>query len=679
MNTLPPLPELLAPAGSYDAMLAAVEAGADAVYLGATQFSARAYAQNFSGEEAERAIAYCHAFGVRVYATMNTLLFDRECEAFLRSAADFYRMGADGVIAADLGGIRMLRRYLPALPVHVSTQASVHSLDGLRAFAELGAVRVVLARELSLENIRYITTHAPCQTEIFLHGALCVSHSGQCLLSSLIGGRSGNRGACAQPCRLPYNGHFPLSLRDLSLADHIPALIASGVSSLKIEGRMKSPAYVYGVVSVYRRLLDERRAARPEENRYLRELFSRDGFTDAYFRGKPQSHMTGIRKRQDIDGSRRLPPPPPPPPPAPPRPPAGSLPGARPENSPYPRAGAIGHAVAQIPEPARSAPLDAGTVCAHLSRMGGTPYTLAPENIRLRLGSGLNLSPAVLNALRREALADLDRPGPDRTAFALPPLSPDRAGPSPLRTHPPFRTALFFDPAVFDAIGNADGFFDLTFLPLFRWREAARPPQGICLPPVITDAEAPQVLDRLREAAHAGITHALVGHIGWIRVAQDMGFSVIGDFRLNITNRESVSLLRERFGLRDMILSPELSLPRLRDLPGGSVIVFGRIPLMLLERCLIRENFGCAHCNHAALTDRRGAVFPLLRVFPHRNLLLNSLPTYMGDRVRELEAAHISRMHFLFTSETPDEAAALLSAFRHGRSADRPVRGIVRS
>lgn len=199
------LPELLSPAGSEEALRAAVAAGADAVYLGGGGFNARAYAPNFAGEKMENAIAYCHTFGVKVYVTLNTLLFDRECEEFVHYAAELSRMGADAVIVADLGGVRLLRRHVPDLPVHISTQAGVHSAAGAAEMARLGACRVVLARELSLADITALTTHAPVETEVFLHGALCVCHSGQCLFSSLVGGRSGNRGECAQPCRLPYN------------------------------------------------------------------------------------------------------------------------------------------------------------------------------------------------------------------------------------------------------------------------------------------------------------------------------------------------------------------------------------------------------------------------------------------------------------------------------------------
>lgn len=301
------LPELLAPAGSFEALLAAVEGGADAVYFGGRAMNARAFAKNFDGEETARAIDYLHLHGRRAYVTLNTLLSTRELEGALEYAAELYRLGVDALIVADLGLMRLLRREIPRLELHASTQASVHSSAGADLlFDELGVSRVVLARELSLENIRSAVDHAKPEIEIFLHGALCVSHSGQCLFSSLVGGRSGNRGACAQPCRLPYGGSYPLSLRDLCLAEHIPALIDSGVSSLKIEGRMKSPTYVHGVSRIYRRLLDEGRGARQNELAELARLFSRGGFTDRYLSGRHDKPMTGIRSEQDKAESQRL-------------------------------------------------------------------------------------------------------------------------------------------------------------------------------------------------------------------------------------------------------------------------------------------------------------------------------------------------------------------------------------
>ncbi|MBO7273710.1 MAG: U32 family peptidase, partial [Clostridia bacterium] len=226
----------------------------------------------------------------------------------LSYARELYAAGVDALIIADLGAIKVIREHLPDFELHASTQMSVHNSLGADLAYELGCTRVVLARELTGENIKKVTERCKPEVEVFLHGALCVCHSGQCLFSSMVGGRSGNRGECAQPCRLPYNGEhsYPLSLTDLSLANHIKELCDSGVASLKIEGRMKSPEYVYTVTSIYRRLLDEYREANEEENRALRAAFSRGGFTDGYFTGRISEKMTGTRGEEDKEISRKL-------------------------------------------------------------------------------------------------------------------------------------------------------------------------------------------------------------------------------------------------------------------------------------------------------------------------------------------------------------------------------------
>lgn len=675
------LPELLAPAGSPDALRAAVDAGADAVYLGGAGFNARAYAANFAGDAMAEAVSYCHAYGVRVHVTLNTLLFDRELPDFLRYAEELYRTGIDAAIVADIGAITLLHRYLPDLPIHASTQASVHSAAGAAELVARGASRVVLARELSLADIRAVTTHAPGETEVFLHGALCVSHSGQCLFSSLVGGRSGNRGRCAQPCRLPYNGgKYPLSLRDLSLADHIPELIDAGVASLKIEGRMKSAAYVHGVVSVYRRLLDERRPATAEENRRLKELFSRSGFTDAYFRGISLAGMTGVRSEDDKQDTRSL---------APlvlngrrvPLSAACEIRAGEPARLtltlPDGRAATV---TGDVPQPAQNAPLTTHGVAERLAKLGGTPYVLAEKDLSLSLGDGLNLSPGALNSLRRAAVEALSAPDPARADFALDPgaipaLGRRLSSVAPAKPQTVRRTALCFSPGQADALRAAGEPYDVIFLPLFAWKEAKHRPDGVYLPPVVEDHERGEVLAAMRDARDAGIVHALVGNAGLLGAAKDLGFTVTGDYRLNVTNRESAA---EWFasGVDRLILSPELLLPQVRDIGAGAVIVCGRVPLMLLERCFVKENFGCAACGKAVFTDRRGARFPLLREYQHRNILFNCVPTYMGDRAADLRAAGVTEEHFLFTTETPEEAVRLSRAYRAGTPLDTPCRRV---
>ena len=304
-------PELLCPAGSPAAFDAAIEAGADAIYLGLPSFNARINADNFTPADIGAAFARAHAYGVKVYVTLNTLIFDRERDDFLRTAESAYLAGADGFIVADLGAARLLRSYMPDVELHASTQFSGHNTLAAEELQKLGFTRMVCAREMSEEDLCTFVKNSPIEAEVFVHGALCVCHSGQCLFSSLVGGRSGNRGLCAQPCRLPYakgkgQSAYPLSLKDLSLAAHVDKLCDMGVASFKIEGRMKSPEYVRDVTRIWRRLIDERRGADKREMALLSEIFSRGGLTDGYFRGNVGSSMLGVRSDDDKKKSREL-------------------------------------------------------------------------------------------------------------------------------------------------------------------------------------------------------------------------------------------------------------------------------------------------------------------------------------------------------------------------------------
>ena len=303
--------ELLAPAGSMEAVTAAVQNGADAVYLGYGDFNARRNAKNFSEEEFAAAVSYCHIRGARVYLTLNTLLTDRELPKAAEVAAQASAIGADAVLIQDLGVLRMLRQVAPDLPVHASTQMTLHNLDGVKMAADLGLTRAVLSRELSRDQIEYICQRAPIEIEVFAHGALCMCYSGQCFLSSVIGGRSGNRGLCAQPCRLKYGwaeraDAYPLSLKDLSLAGHLQELRKMGVACVKLEGRMKRPEYVAVITRIYARLLEEGRGPTDAERAELERAFSRSGFTDGYWRGRHGAAMFGTRPENARSEERRV-------------------------------------------------------------------------------------------------------------------------------------------------------------------------------------------------------------------------------------------------------------------------------------------------------------------------------------------------------------------------------------
>ncbi|MBP3308075.1 MAG: U32 family peptidase [Clostridia bacterium] len=720
------LPELLAPAGDIDALCAAALAGADAVYIGGEAYGARAYAKNFTNEEIKYAVRLCHERGVRLFVTVNTLIYDRELDAAYEYCELLHSLGVDAVIVCDLGFISRLRKGLPDLELHASTQMGVHNTAGADFAYALGCPRVVVARECSLRDIVRICEGSRAELEVFVHGALCVCHSGQCLFSSMVGGRSGNRGECAQPCRLPYNGKYPLSLKDLSLCMHIPELIDAGVASLKIEGRMKSAAYVFGVVSVFRRLLDERRSATGAELEYLEGLFSRGGFTDGYFTERLSS-MTGIRSESDKRSTReartedikldRLPV----------RMLAGfeygvpsTLEIALNVNSRLFRTSreVVCHAVGAAPDRARSQPLTAEGVESRLGKLGGTDYIA--DAVSVSVDEGINLSPGCINELRRggvEALGSaLNRPLfeildikascaealkaspiglPTVSGAEIPKASPVglptascaealKASPIGLPTVSGadlgksfniasiFREESYLSPEVRAA---CEGYFDCVFLPLSAFKSAEALGDisrlGVIFPPVITEREWEAVRGELSSVRALGVDMALVGNIGHIVLASELGFSVLGDIGLNIANTASMNFLRS-MGFTEGVLSPELTLPQVRDI-GSCVTVLGRIPLMITERCATKACEGCDACGDFSLVDRLGESFPVLREPPHRSRIFNSRPTFMLDRESELSGAGVSMRHFIFC-EGAREVLKLIACAKEGRAPDFPIR-----
>ena len=663
------LPELLAPAGDFECLVAAVKGGADAIYIGGKLFSARAYAKNFDLDEIKRAVSYCHLHGVKLYVTMNILLYNNELDEAVAFAKDLYKIGVDALIVADLGLVRELRQRVPDFELHASTQMSVNNSLGADEAYDLGCTRVVLARELSGKNIKYVTERCKAETEVFLHGALCVCHSGQCLFSSMIGGRSGNRGECAQPCRLPYNdGRYILSLSDLSLADHISDLIDSGVASLKIEGRMKSPDYVYTVTSIYRLLLDERRNSTRAENRRLERAFSRGGFTDGYFTGDVFRKMTGIRTEEDkkisaleekgdftpekVKVSARV-----------------SIRLGQPSKmtltSVMPKREIT--VEGDVAEEAKNAPLTFDGVKQRLAKMGNTLLSLDTSDIELELDDGVNMSPASINKLRREAaekFEDFTRELSDENC-----LKSDT--PAVISSDLVTRSAVFFTP---EALSELDphtlGYFKYVFVPLGRYSDCVKRANGVYLPPVIMEDELEEVYALLEGARDAGAEYALVGNLAHLELAHKFGLHPIGDFRLNVSNISARAIWRD-LGIDDVILSPELTSRQMRDV-GGRAIVYGRIPLMITERCFMKENFGCESCGKCSLTDRKGIKFPMMRTDGHRNLIFNSAYTYMGDKQSEISRG-VSGYHFIFSTENARRIKDVVSAFKSG--AEFPLDG----
>ena len=671
-------PELLSPAGSPEAVIAAVQAGAGAVYLGYGVFHARRNAKNFSKEELAAAVSYCHLRGAKVYLTLNTLLTDRELPDGYQTAQEAAELGVDALLVQDLGMLRSLRRLAPELELHGSTQMSIHSLDGAKEAADLGLKRVVLARELSRRDIAHITRHAPIETEVFVHGALCMCHSGQCYLSAMVGGRSGNRGLCAQPCRLPYGWQnradgYPLSLKDLCLAGHLSELADMGVASLKIEGRMKRPEYVSVVTRIYRTLLDERRAPTAEELSLLETVFSRDGFTDGYYQEQLGSDMFGVRetegnlkelyqaeRRRYEQEDRKIPvtmyamiradqP-------------AGV--GVQDED------GRVMRSFGPVPEPARSRPLTEEDIRTQLSKTGGTPFSVT--DIQVLVEPDLSLPLSALNGLRRTVLEELsmERALRKRPAFAA--YHPG-ARYENLRSSPELMLSLRLAAQVTHELLALRPAF--LFLPPEELVKLSDLPEraaelgitlGITLPRICLDHERNLLLSAVQEAMSLGVRHAMLGNLGYLPLCRSLGLEMHGDFGLNVHNSQAVKQFK-RMGLQSVTLSFELQLPQIRDIwkpLDCSLLVYGRLPLMVTENCVVTTHTDAAVCGEGhVLVDRKGMKFPLLPAFLSRNELLNSQTLFLADKRTDYERLGLRYARLLFTTESAAETLAITGRY----------------
>ena len=680
--------ELLSPAGSPEALRAAVQNGAGAVYLGWGDFNARRNARNFSDEEFADALSYCHLRGVRVFLTLNTLLTDRELPRALETARKACRLGVDAVLVQDWGLLDLLRQALPDLPLHASTQMSIFTSGGANEVASDGCERVVLARECSREDTEAICAACPAEIEIFAHGALCMCYSGQCAMSAVVGGRSGNRGTCAQPCRLPYGvdepaaNRYPLSLKDNSLAQDLSGI--RDVACLKLEGRMKRPEYVAVVTGIYARLLEENRGPTPAEERELELAFSRSGFTDAYWRGRRGVEMFGTRPENapeprelferakatyEKDSRRTVP--------------------VRFACTIQPHAPCVltvddGTRAVTVtgpaPEAARTRALTAEEVAERLGKTGGTAFHCAGAAVEV--GEGLSLPASAINALRREALASLAEARcapPLRREAEVPPLrkaecAQERPALTVSLTHAAQLTPALLEEAPARIYLPLELLADLPHLPEADTQWCA------ILPRVWRDRDEADLRRRLEKARELGIDGVLVGNIGHLPLTRGLGLSLYGDFGLNVYNSRSLDYLRRK-GLASACLSFELRFSQIRDLKKllpTEALVYGRLPLMITENCLVQNQEGCglsaagplvpagAPCREShALHDRTGAAFPLLPAFGHRTEVQNSRPLWLADR-ETWKRLGLAFARLRFTTERPEACVEILRAYRTG-------------
>ena len=673
--------ELLAPAGSMEALRAAVCNGADAVYLGADTFNARINARNFSAADLQEAVVYCHVRGVKVHLTLNTLVLDRE----MPRAAELIRLaascGVDAFIVQDLGVVSLCRQLAPDVPIHASTQMSIHSLEGVMEAAALGCSRVVLARELPAEEIAHICKKSPVEIEVFVHGALCMCYSGQCYLSSVIGRRSGNRGQCAQPCRLPYgygrfeSTRYPLSLKDNCLAGELDELRRMGVASIKIEGRMKRPEYVAIVTRAYRTVLNGGKLM-PSDLQELETAFSRQGFTDGYFRGQTGSDMFGRRQEgedtADLFASAR----------------------ATYEQGEPQRIGVRFYAMIRRGEPAQLAVEDPdGNLCRtrgpvpeqavyrsltpqdleqQLKKTGGTPYLCTA--VRSSLDPDLMLPASAINAMRRDVIAELT-------------AKRGRAAPAHLNAYdePPRYDGISGEPQLTVAVRTADQITSrmlsmkptVLYVPLSELAEHLDLPQRVSvetqlaaiLPRVIWSGELAPVARQLRTVYEMGVRQVLAGNLGQLHIARAAGFAVRGDFGLNIVNSRAMRYLREQ-GLDSQLLSFELTLPQIRDISKAvpaELLIYGRLPLMLMENCVMKNRTGICACQTGTvrLVDRVGEEFPIVKdPGTCRNVLLNGKKLYLLDKKDALRGMGLWALRLQFTTENPGEIDKVLMDYQ---------------
>ena len=671
--------ELLAPAGSMDALKAAVQNGANAVYLGCGSFNARQSAKNFTPQTLVEAVKYCHIRGVQVHLTLNTLVTDRECDdvtAMIRHAA---QNNVDAFIVQDLGVVQLCRQIAPHIPIHGSTQMTVHSLPGVLLCAAMGLQRVVLSRELSREEISYICKNSPIEIEVFGHGALCMCYSGQCYLSAVIGGRSGNRGRCAQPCRQSYGygrweNKYPLSLKDNCLVGYVKELEAMGVASLKLEGRMKRPEYVATVTAVYRKAIDEGIVTHSMMDA-LYAAFNRQGFTDGYYTGKIDKRMFGIRQdtlddaeflqaaRQSyetgetqlvdlqfravvtVDGS--------------------SLTVMDPE-------GRTCQSIGPMPQRALRVPLTGEMLAQRVAKTGGTPYRCV--QVRTRVDPGLTISAAAINAMRRDVLNQLTalrarreekpirnpKPVPMiRGSRGLPGLTVqvttrEQLTPTLLNTE----TAMLYVPM---HLLMAD--------PNMTLRLVERGRLAVVLPRVVHDPEMAKLQQDLSTLRQWGVRDALVGNLGLIIPAREAGMRIHGDFGLNVFNSISMNVMKS-LEIVSAVPSFEMTLPQIRDLSkavSAELIAYGRLPLMLTENCLIRGRTGECTCQtetSVKLTDKTGADFPIIKDGDScRSVLLNGKKLSWLDRQEDLNKLGLWALRLYFTTENSREVDRVLGDY----------------
>lgn len=663
--------EILAPAGSMESVVAAVRSGADAVYIGAKDFSARASAENFTIDEIKDVAAYCHERDVLVYLTLNTLIFDTELEDALALCQKAYSAGIDAVIVQDLGLAALIKKSMPDLALHASTQMSIHTPAGAKALKDFGFSRVVLARELSKAEIKEIAEAVDIELEVFVHGALCMSVSGQCYFSAMLGSRSGNRGRCAQPCRLPFkvkggNG-FALSLKDSSLMGYLRELEEMGVKSAKIEGRMKRPEYVSAAVRACREGLDAGKVTE-ETAEMLRSVFSRTGFTDGYYKGKRDKNLFGYRMKEDVTSATDK-----------------LLSQIRNSYKDERKAVSVDmsltlksgekaelevsdgkHTVtvysAEAAEIAANTPLSQENAEKNLSKTGGTPYFV--QNIKFTTDGKAIVPAKELNALRRDALTELGLLRAAVKDVKILPVELSKTGTKADVKAQGF-VARFTDTDVPAECKQAQRIYLPLFAPVEEYEKLIGNNFNVCaeIPRGMFGIEN-QIKLRLHELKKIGVKGVLASNIGAVYLANSMGFEVHGGFGLNIVNTESLVAF-EKMGLKSAELSFELTKNQIKNIGGTiprGIIAAGYLPLMLLRACPnLNSQVKCRECNgFSKMQDRMGESF-ILKCDGNCTEILNSVYLTLCNEIDIFCGADF--LTFRFTVENSVEKVENIRSF----------------
>lgn len=662
MTVMNNLNEILAPAGSPEALKAAVLCGADAVYLGVKELNARRGAENFDYTGLQQAVDFCHSRKVKVYLTLNTVIADGEIKTASGIIERACASGIDALILQDFAAVEIVRRCAPSMPIHASTQMSVQTLDGIKKLADMGFSRAVLPREMSKEEIKFLCENSPIELEMFIHGALCMCVSGQCYMSAVLGSRSGNRGACAQPCRLPFSargeGRFDLSLKDLSLTDYLKELCDLGISSFKIEGRMKRPEYVAAAVTACRQAV--KGSTDPQIKKDLQDIFSRTGFTDGYYTDQIGKDMFGTRRKEDVVSAAPI---------------LSRLEDLYKKESP--RFAVDFHFTANkekavtltarfngfsvtcesdfIPREAINKAIDEDSVKEQLSKTGGTQFFA--KDISCTIDEGLNVPVSVLNRLRRDALSLIENKLTENqhkkfNAEELSVVNHKAGKPAIIcrfRDEDSIPEDLTGVSEIIVPIQNIRTRFDVT----------AQLPRGIF-------GNSQKVYSRLTELKEKGITSAFAGTLDGIEIAKKAGVRVTAGYGTNIFNSLSLEVYKD-LGVEKALLSPELTLNQVRnlgsDLPRG-IFAYGRLPLMLTRNCPVKNVKTCSECKQTGtLTDRKNTVFPV-DCSSGMSEILNSRPVYMADRLNEIVNTDFILLYF--TDESKQQAQNIIKQYLTG-------------